>query len=111
MKFERDDLLKLYRNMVLTRKTDESIIDGIKTGRVVSFFHSGQGHEATDVGGVTFLRKTDWVMSGVRGHGVGQAIAKGLDIRAFIAEHCGRATGCCSGWSGFHTADLKLGLP
>ncbi|MBN1382187.1 MAG: thiamine pyrophosphate-dependent dehydrogenase E1 component subunit alpha [Deltaproteobacteria bacterium] len=111
MKLERDDLLKLYRNMVLTRKTDESIIDGIKTGRVVSFFHSGQGHEATDVGGVTFLRKGDWAMAGVRGHGVGQAIAKGLAPREFLAEHCGKATGCCFGWSGFHTANLELGLP
>ena len=111
MKIEREDLLKLFRNMVLSRKTDEAIIEGIKTGRVVSFFHSGQGHEATAVGGTTFLRKTDWTMAGVRGHGLGQSIAKGLDIRGFLAEHCGRATGCCSGWSGFHSADLNIGLP
>jgi pyruvate dehydrogenase E1 component alpha subunit len=111
MKFEKKNLLKLYRNMVLARKTDEAVVDGIKAGRVISFFHSGQGHEATAVGGTTFLRKGDWVMSGVRGHGVGQSISRGMNPRFFLAEHCGKATGCCSGWSGFHTADLELGLP
>lgn len=111
MKLEKEELITLYRDMVLARRTDESVVEGIKAGRVVSFFHSGQGHEATAVGGVAFLRKGDWLMSGVRGHGVGQSIAKGMNPRGFLAEHCGKATGCCSGWSGFHVADLELGLP
>ena len=111
MKLEKEDLLKLYRNMVVIRKTDEVMVDGLMQGKVPGFWHSGQGNEAVVTGGVTFLKKGDWVMGGVRGHGVHQAIVKGMTPTEVYAEHCGKATGCCGGWSGFHTADLELGVP
>jgi len=111
MKFEKEDLLKLYRNMVLVRKMDELMVEGLMQGKVPGFWHSGQGDEATAVGGVTFLRKDDWVVGGVRSHGTMQAIAKGMTVKEIYAEHCGKRAGCCGGWSGFHTANLDLGVP
>jgi len=111
MKFEKEDLLKLYRNMVVVRKMDEMMVEGLMQGKVPGFWHSGQGDEATAVGGVTFLRKDDWVLGGVRSHGTMQAVAKGMTAKEVYAEHCGKTAGCCKGWSGFHTANLELGVP
>ncbi len=111
MKFEKEDLLKLYRNMVLSRKMDEAMVEGLMSGKVPGFWHSGQGNEATAVGGSTFLRKTDWVMGGARAHGGMQYVAKGMTVTALLGEHCAKASGCCSGWSGFHSADAELGVP
>ncbi|MBN1613543.1 MAG: thiamine pyrophosphate-dependent dehydrogenase E1 component subunit alpha [Deltaproteobacteria bacterium] len=111
MKLEKEDLLKLYRNLVLIRKTDEVMVDGLMQGKIPSFWHSGQGNEAVVAGGTTFLKKGDWVIGGVRGHGAHQAILKGMTPESVYAEHCCKATGCCGGWSGFHTSDLDLGIP
>jgi len=111
MKFEKEDLLKLYQNMVLVRKMDEIMVEGLMQGKVPGFWHSGQGDEATAVGGCSFLRQDDWVMGGVRSHGTMQAIAKGMSVKDVYAEHCGKDAGCCGGWSGFHTANLELGVP
>jgi acetoin:2,6-dichlorophenolindophenol oxidoreductase subunit alpha len=106
-----EDLLKLYRNMVLCRKMDEAMVEGLNSGKVPGFWHSGQGNEATAVGGSTFLRKTDWVMDGARAHGGMQYVAKGMTVTALLGEHCAKSSGCCSGWSGFHSADADLGVP
>lgn len=111
MKFKDEDLLLLYRNMLLARKTDEMMVDGIMSGKVPAFFHSGQGDEATAVGGSTFLRKSDWIISGVRGHGVMQYIAKGMSMAEIIGEHYCKTAGCCSGVTGSHLVDSKVGIP
>ena len=36
---------------------------------------------------------------------------KGLPPKAFIAEHYCKATGCCRGMVGMHTADMNVGVP
>ncbi len=111
MEFKKEDLLLLYRNMLLARKTDEMMVNGIMLGKVPSFFHSGQGHEATAVGGVTFLRKSDWLICSHRGHGLMQSIAKGMSIAEIIGEHYCKTAGCCKGVSAGHLADMKVGNP
>jgi acetoin:2,6-dichlorophenolindophenol oxidoreductase subunit alpha len=113
MEFTKEDLLKLYRNMVSARKMDETIVESFARQKepVLGFYHSGQGEEATAVGGTTFLRKDDWVLASDRSHGTMHAMAKGMTVKRLYAEHFGRAAGCCGGWSGFHTADVELGLP
>jgi len=111
MKLEKDDLVRLFRTMLLARRVDEAMVDGLASGKIPSFWHSGQGNEATAVGGTLFLRKDDWVMGGARGHGVHQYIAKGMDFKGLLAEHCAKSTGCCGGWTGFHAADLTVGVP
>ncbi len=111
MKFEKEDLLKLYRNMVIARKMDEMHVEGLMQGKVPGFWHSGQGHEATAVGGVTFLRKDDWVLGGVRSHGTMTAVTKGMTVKEVYAEHCGKSAGCSGGWSGFHATNLEVGIP
>jgi TPP-dependent pyruvate/acetoin dehydrogenase alpha subunit len=95
--------------MVRTRKLDELTVKGLQEGKVLSFYHSGQGSEGLAVGSTTCLRKDDYLWAHHRGHGLGYLIGKGLDGKAFLAEHWGKATGSCSGISGFHIAEPEFG--
>ena len=110
MKLEKDDLILLYKNMVRARKLDEVTIKGLQEGKVLSFYHSGQGSEALAVGVTSFLRPEDYLWAHHRGHGVGYMIGKGLDGKEFLAEHYGKATGSCYGISGFHYATPERGI-
>lgn len=110
MKLQKDDLILMYRNMVLSRKIDELTIKGLQEGKVLSFYHSGQGSEALAVGVCTFLRPDDYVWPHHRGHAIGYLISKGVDGKGFMAEHWGKATGSCLGISGFHLAEPELGF-
>jgi acetoin:2,6-dichlorophenolindophenol oxidoreductase subunit alpha len=109
MKLGKEDLILLYQKMVRTRKIDELTIKGLQEGKVLSFYHSGQGSEAVAVGSAAALRKDDYLWGHHRGHGIGYLIGKGLDGKAFLAEHWGKATGSCFGISGFHFCEPEYG--
>ena len=110
MKLEKDELISLYRKMVRTRKLDELTIRGLQEGKVLSFYHSVQGSEAVSVAAGSVLRKDDYCWGHHRGHGIGYMIGKGLDGKAFLAEHWGKVTGSCLGISGFHFCLPEYGL-
>ena len=110
MKLEKDDLILLYKNMVCGRKVDELMLRGLRDAKVASFFHSGQGSEALGAGACTFLRKDDYLFCHHRGHGITYIISKGGSGKEFVAEHYGKATGCCGGISGFHFVDPDVGI-
>lgn len=110
MALKKEQLIKLYTNLVRSRKLDEVVVKGLSEGKVVGFFHSGQGEEAVGVGGCTFLRKDDYVYVHHRGHGIPYALSKGAPAREFLAEHYGKATGAAGGIAGFHAAYPELGI-
>lgn len=110
MKLEKDQMLKLYTNMVRVRKLDELLQKGVMTGKIALFFHSQEGQEAIGVGACTFLRPDDYIFTGHRGHGIGKALSKGVSPRKMIAEHYCRSTGLCYGISGFHICEPELGV-
>jgi pyruvate dehydrogenase E1 component alpha subunit len=113
MSLTKEQLVQLYTNMVLTRKIDELIVKGIAEGKVVAFFHSGQGNEAVAVGIASFLRKDDYVYPNHRGHGMAACVARSDDIRDIkyaLAEHYGKSTGFGGGITGFHGADPEKGM-
>ena len=110
MKLEKEQLIKLYTTMVRARKADEMCIKGLSEGKVVCFFHSGQGEEAVGVGACTFLRKDDYLYPHLRGHGIAYSLAKGGSPKGHLAEHYGKATGSVGGIAGFHGAEPELGI-
>ncbi|MDD2736769.1 MAG: thiamine pyrophosphate-dependent dehydrogenase E1 component subunit alpha [Desulfuromonadaceae bacterium] len=109
-KLGKQDLLLMYRNLVRTRKFDELNIRMATEGKLLTFYHSCQGHEAIGVGACTGLRKDDYLYPHHRGHGLSYAIAKGVNPRECIAEHLGRATGWGGGITGFHTCVPEFGI-
>ncbi|MBW2085038.1 MAG: thiamine pyrophosphate-dependent dehydrogenase E1 component subunit alpha [Deltaproteobacteria bacterium] len=88
MKLTKDQLIKLYTLMVRTRELDGLIINALKTGKAIGFFHSGLGEEAVSIGGCTFtLKDDDYLYPHHRGHAIGFFLARGLSPKAFVAYH------------------------
>jgi pyruvate dehydrogenase E1 component alpha subunit len=95
--------------MHVIRKFEETIRDLFQQGKIRGSFHPCVGQEATAVGGCWALRQDDYMTCTYRGHG--QAIAKGLSVRAAMAEMLGKATGCSKGKGGsMHFTDPSVGL-
>lgn len=70
--------------------------------------HFSVGEEASSVGAMAALNSDDIITSNHRGHG--QAIAKGIDLNAMMAEILGKYTGICKGKGGsMHIADVESG--
>ena len=46
---EKEQMVRLYTNMVRARKLDQAVVKGIAEGKTEAFFHSGQGEEAVRV--------------------------------------------------------------
>ena len=109
-KLGKQDLLLMYRNLIRARKFDELNIRMATEGKLLTFYHSCQGHEAIGVGACTGLRKDDHLYPHHRGHALSYAIAKGMNPRDSIAEHLGRATGWGGGITGFHICVPEYGV-
>jgi len=104
-----DRLPEAYRQMLIIRKFEEAIRNLYQQGKIRGSFHPCVGQEATAVGGCWALRKEDYMTCTYRGHG--HALAKGLSVRAAMAEMLGKATGCCKGKGGsMHFTDPSVGL-
>jgi acetoin:2,6-dichlorophenolindophenol oxidoreductase subunit alpha len=98
-----------YRQMLVIRKFEEAIRNLYQQGKIRGSFHPCVGQEATAVGGCWAVRKDDYMTCTYRGHG--QAIAKGLSVRAAMAEMLGKVTGCSKGKGGsMHFTDPSVGL-
>src|SRR5688572_33271390 len=92
MPLTSDRLQDAYRQMLVIRKFEETIRSLYQQGKIRGSFHPCVGQDATAVGGCWALRKDDFMTCTYRGHG--QAIAKGLSVRAAMAEMLGNAIGC-----------------
>jgi pyruvate dehydrogenase E1 component alpha subunit len=67
-------------------------------GNIKGFLHVYTGEEAIAVGAISTLKPKDYVVTHYRDHG--QALARGLDTNAVMAELFGKATGVSSGKGG-----------
>jgi acetoin:2,6-dichlorophenolindophenol oxidoreductase subunit alpha len=102
-------LLDVYRTMRLIRAFEDRVHEEFATGEIPGFVHLYAGEEASAVGVCSHLDERDSIASTHRGHG--HCIAKGVDVKAMMAEIFGKATGSCHGKGGsMHIADLSLGM-
>jgi pyruvate dehydrogenase E1 component alpha subunit len=109
MPFPTSRLPDAYRQMHVIRKFEEAIRNLYQQGRIRGSFHPCVGQEAVAVGGCWALHPDDYMSCTYRGHG--QTIAKGLSVRAAMAEMLGKATGCSKGKGGsMHFTDPSVGL-
>ena len=105
----RDQLLALYRQMLLIRRCEEQLVKLYAAGRIWGACHTYIGEEAVATGVCAHLRTYDVVFSTHRGHG--HALAKGVTPRELIAELLGKATGCSGGRGGsMHLFKPDVGL-
>jgi pyruvate dehydrogenase E1 component alpha subunit len=106
---EKDQLIELYRQMLLIRRFEEKSAEAYVAGKIGGFCHLYIGQEAVGVGSISAIRKDDYVLASYREHGL--ALAKGMTARAIMAELLGKATGCSKGKGGsMHMFDKSLGF-
>ena len=104
-----DELIELYRQMILIRRFEEKSAEAYVAGKSGGFCHLYIGQEAVGVGTISAIRKDDYVLSSYREHGL--ALAKGMSARSIMAELFGKATGCSKGKGGsMHMFDKSLGF-
>ena len=104
---DRDQLIELYRQMLLIRRFEEKCAEAYSMGKIGGFCHLYIGQEAVAVGSISAIRKDDYVLTSYREHG--HAIAKGIKPEAVMAELFGKATGCSKGKGGsMHLFDKEV---
>lgn len=98
MELTNENLIEMYRMMVLIRKFESSLAEAVAAGNLPGFVHLGIGQEAAMVGIAYGLEADDWVASSHREHGL--LLARGADVGRARAELFGKITGYCKGKGG-----------
>src|SRR6202043_988354 len=99
----------MYQKMLEIRHFEDKVHELFAQGILPGFVHLYAGEEAVAVGVCAHLTDDDFITSHHRGHG--HCIAKGVDIRAMVAELLGREAGACRGKGGsMHIADVHKGM-
>jgi TPP-dependent pyruvate/acetoin dehydrogenase alpha subunit len=93
-----DELLALYEQMAVIRRTEKAAHDLFLSGLVKGTTHLAAGHEAIAVGASAALRPDDYVFATYRGHH--HAMARGATPEECLAELMSRATGLCKAKGG-----------
>jgi TPP-dependent pyruvate/acetoin dehydrogenase alpha subunit len=106
---DREDLLGIYRHMLLTRGIEERGHILYKQGKIPGSFYTGRGNEAASVGIATAMSPEDVGTPLHRDMGV--HIVRGVEPWRIFAQFMGRADGPTKGKDGnVHMADDRLGL-
>lgn len=102
----QDDLLVLYRQMLLIRRFEEKSAEMYALAKIAGFLHLYIGEEAVAVGAIAAIRPDDYVISAYRDHG--HCLAKGSDPKKVMAELFGKVGGLCKGKGGsMHLVDAE----
>jgi pyruvate dehydrogenase E1 component alpha subunit len=94
----REELLKLYRKMLLIRRFEERAGQLYGMGLIGGFCHLYIGQEAVAVGVQSIKQGGDQIITGYRDHG--HMLAAGMDPREVMAELTGRSGGSSKGKGG-----------
>jgi acetoin:2,6-dichlorophenolindophenol oxidoreductase subunit alpha len=102
-------LLELYADMIRVRVFEEEVVDAFRAGLIPGSTHPCIGQEAIKAGALDAIEPSDLVLATYRGHG--EALLKGVEPAAMMAELMGRQTGINGGKGGsMHLADPSVGL-
>src|SRR2546427_5785219 len=106
---DRDDLLTMYSNMLVTRGIEERGHILYKQGKIPGSFYTGRGNEGAAVEIATAMGPDDVGTPLHRDLGV--HVVRGVEPWRIFAQFMGRADGPTQGRDGnVHMADSKLGL-
>ena len=95
----RETLLSWYDDMLLIRRFEEKCAQLYGMGKIMGFCHLYNGQEAVSTGAIKgAINPDDYVITAYRDHG--QAISKGVDPKAILAELLGKHTGTTKGKGG-----------
>jgi len=103
------ELLAMYEQMAVIRRTEKAAYDLFMTGLVKGTTHLAAGQEAVAVGASAALRPDDYVFATYRGHH--HAMARGATAEECLAELMSKATGVCKAKGGsMHLTKASRGM-
>jgi TPP-dependent pyruvate/acetoin dehydrogenase alpha subunit len=106
---DREDLLGIYRSLLLTRGVEERGHILYRQGKIPGSFYTGRGNEASAVAIATAMARDDVGTPLHRNMGV--HIVRGVEPWRILANYMGRTDGPAKGKDGnVHMADHNLGL-
>jgi len=107
--FEDDNLLSIYKDLVLIRLFERKCAFGKEKGLIGGPVHLAVGQEAIPVGISVSLNKSDYVYSAHRSHA--HLLALGSDPYRVFAEILGKSSGLSGGFGGsMHLVDKSVGF-
>ncbi len=107
--FTNEELLSVYKKMLLLRKFEEKAGQLYGMGLIGGFCHLYIGQEAVAVGIAKAINPQDTVITSYRDHGL--MLAAGACPKSIMAELLGKETGCSKGKGGsMHMFDLEKGF-
>lgn len=105
-----DDVLSMYRNMLLQRRFEERAAQMYGKQKIAGFLHLYIGQEAISTGTAAAIRVGhDSVITAYRDHGIGLAL--GMTANECMAEMFGKVGGCSKGKGGsmhFFSAEKRM---
>src|SRR3954464_14740480 len=105
---DSEDLLQIYRNMLVTRGIEERGHILYRQGKIPGSFYTGRGNEAAAVGVATAMAADDVGTPLHRDMGV--HVTRGVEPWRIFAQYMGRRDGPTKGKDGnVHMADARLG--
>jgi pyruvate dehydrogenase E1 component alpha subunit len=105
----KDELLELYRQMLLIRRFEERAGQLYGMGLIGGFCHLYIGQEAVAVGMQAVAHKGDQIITAYRDHG--HMLAAGMDPKEVMAELTGRIGGSSKGKGGsMHMFSVDAGF-
>lgn len=90
----REDLLFMFRMMLLLRALDEKAINLQRSGRI-GFYVPCTGQEAAEIGSGFALQEGDWIFPSYRDHGV--ALLRGYPLVSLFGQLFGNASDTTKG--------------
>ncbi len=106
---DREDLLGIYRNMLVTRGVEERGHILYRQGKIPGSFYTGRGNEGAAVAIATAMEPDD--VGAPLHRDMGVHITRGVEPWRIFAQYMGRADGPTHGRDGnVHMADARLGL-
>lgn len=93
-----DELRELFHQMTRIRRFEERCVELYQAEKIRGFLHLAIGEEAIATAVMRVLRGDDAIVATYREHG--HALARGIPMRAIMAEMFGKASGCSGGRGG-----------
>ena len=108
-RFTKQDLISIYKEMLLLRRFEEKAGQLYGMGLIGGFCHLYIGQEAVAIGIIKAINLGDTIITSYRDHGL--MLATGACPKSIMAELLGKATGCSKGKGGsMHMFDLEKGF-
>lgn len=109
MDIEKEDILRLYYFLKLTRSLEDRITAMYRQGRILGGVWTSNGMEAISVGYACALEKNDIIAPYFRD--MGAFLVKGITPGRIMAQYLGKKTGVTGGKEGnVHVGDINLGV-